>query len=302
MWRIVILTATVGFNLLRIKEISKESFPQFLEKALISRVRPSKSLQNYQNEGEPHVYKSINFTPLGFGYFYFCNRSKSAFSTTISFQNMNGVKLKKPFSNQEAFSIRLDPGEEKIVLTKLDPSVKVKQAFIEAPAFQKNDDDDYDYVLQAKQHGIRKQRIDTHSNQLLDIWFYLYQYDNGILVIYENKTTDRILEENIKFELEGLEIREEKKANQMKVIVKPGETKIIYLDKTAEEFSASYTVSYITKLILPINSPSEIKELVSVIKQKGDKKIRKDLIKDQEVDIYLYLCQHGQWTNPSSRR
>jgi hypothetical protein len=69
---------------------------------------------------------SINLTKFGFGYYYYKNISQFPLLVNILFKNLEGVRIEKSFHLSEV-SFKLDSGEEKIILAKLNPHGKIKQ-------------------------------------------------------------------------------------------------------------------------------------------------------------------------------
>ncbi len=50
---------------------------------------------------------------------------------------------------------------------------------------------------------------------------YTYQHSDGVAILYENQTTNLVLEEEIEFNIKGLEIEGNEKSNKANVKVKP---------------------------------------------------------------------------------
>lgn len=278
-----------GQDEVEIDQISKYRISDFLEKVYISKARTNKSLKGYEEEGEPNVFRVSELTPEGIGYFYFLNRGNSPLTTEYNFKIMQGVKLRKPHRGT-SFKINVNPGEEKIVLTKINPNVDAKQVFTELPSFFKTE---VDLVRTAKDKGNKKQRSDTKSGQPVDIWCYVYQHTEGVIMVYENRTLDLVLDEEVKFELKGLRLEDDPYGDKVKFQLGPGQTKVIKLKKVLPETAISYSVSYLVKSAVELNPlPKSDIELKILAKQKGQLKPRKDTKTGQPVDINCYVYQH----------
>lgn len=272
-----------------IEQVAKYQIQDFLDRVYLSKARNTKELKSYQEEGEPNVFKASDLTPEGIGYFYFLNRGNAPLVTEISFKTMQGIKLRKPYRGG-SFKINVNPGEEKIVLSKIDPNIDAKQVFTEAPSFLKSD---YDLIRATKEKGTKKQRSDTKTGQPVEIWCYVHKHTNGVVILYENKTPDLVLEEEVKFDLKGLNIEDDWNADKIKFQLAPGQNKIVKLKKTQPEFAISYNVSYLVKNVDELNPlPQSDQELLLLAKQKGQQKQRKDTTTGLGINIYCYVYQH----------
>lgn len=283
--------SSYGRDEIELEQVQKYQLNGFLEKLYISKARTSKALKSYQEDGEVNVFKCSELTPEGIGYFYFLNRGNSQLITEINFKTMQGIKLRKPFSGS-SFKLTVNPGEEKIVLTKINPHIDAKQVLTEIPTFIKSEQD---LIRTTKDKGNKKQRSDTKTGQPVDIWCYLHQHSDGVMMLYENRTTDLVLEEEVKFELKGLRLEDNPRSDKMKFQLPPGQTKVIKLKKTQPETSISYSVSYLVKSadeLAPL--PKSDYELRALAKQKGQQKQRKDTKTGQFIDINCYVYQHAE--------
>mmetsp|Transcript_14347 Transcript_14347/g.13916 ORF Transcript_14347/g.13916 Transcript_14347/m.13916 type:complete len:82 (+) Transcript_14347:523-768(+) len=73
-------------------------------------------------------------------------------------------------------------------------------------------------------------RCHPQTKKEMDIFQYQYKHSAGICYLYENKTANKTLEENLKFQLGGLEIVDNPPGNQeVKFKIGPGESKFIKL-------------------------------------------------------------------------
>ena len=73
----------------------------------------------------------------------------------------------------------------------------------------------------------KKEQIQDH-----DIWKYELQHDYGMFFLYVNKTTDKVLTEDIDYVLEGLEVMNQDDKKKVRVRVGPGEEQIVQLGAT----------------------------------------------------------------------
>lgn len=232
-----------GYSTVDFQEVPKAAEANFLEKVYTHKALNSGKLKSYQQEGELNVFKFSELTDDGFGYFFFWNRSESTLNTEVYFKLMSGIKLRKPFAGK-SFKITVAPGENQIVLTKVNPYYEVKQVYSEIATFQRNDNQ---LKKIAKEKGQRKQRKHHKTGEMLDIWCYILQHSDGIFFYYENKTNQYLLDEEVKFKLQGLKIESDPLNSSVKFALPPGQTKEIKLKKTLNEFSIGFSTAYLIK-------------------------------------------------------
>ena len=236
--------STYGIGHTEFDEVPKESFgSEFLEKVYTQKAIKSGALKTYADDGEPDVYKYAELTDDGFGYFFFWNQGLSVLDVDVYFKIMSGIKLRKPYRGK-TFKITVAPGEKQIVLTKVNPYYEVKQVYSEIPTFQKNDEQ---LVVLAKEKGQKKQRKVKAGDKLVDIWCYIFQHSDGIFFYYENNTNEYVLDEEVKFKLQGLKIEEDPYNTSVKFVLPPGKTRSIKLKKTLNEFSIGFSTGYLVK-------------------------------------------------------
>lgn len=114
----------------------KSDLPQFVEKVYIDKGRQSKKLESYADLGQVQCFRAVELTDEGYGFIYYQNKSQKTLSEQINFNVLEGLKLCKPNRGKQ-YQIRVAPGEEKIVLLKVDPdSETVRQSFSERSKFE----------------------------------------------------------------------------------------------------------------------------------------------------------------------
>jgi len=169
--------------------------------------------------------------------------------------DMKGLSLaEKPGAT--TVKIDLPPQSERVVhLIKTEPSFSIKYGmsymvkFVGKGSFGSNRLPESELIRLAKEKGQQKQRKDNKTGEIIDIVLYVLQHDQGVFLYYENKTKNYELEEEVKFELKGLQLAEDPKGNTVKFTLKPGQSRGIIIDSISEEFSISYNVSYMVKQV-----------------------------------------------------
>ena len=74
------------------------------------------------------------------------------------------------------------------------------------------------------------------TGQPQDIFFYTYTNQNGIYYLYENKTADKTLQENVEFTLTGCTIKDmPEHETKVELKLQPGEVKLIQLIRNEDE-------------------------------------------------------------------
>ena len=240
-----IVISSYGIGEAEFSSTSKEEFGgHFLEKVYTSKAVQSENMKSYKDEGEENALRCAELTDDGFGYFFFWNKSQATLNTQIYFKVMSGIKLRKPFRGKK-FDLTVAPGEKQIVITKVNPYYEVKQVYAEHPTFQRNEQQ---LQALAKETGQRKQRKNQKTQEMVEIYCYILQHSDGIYFYYENNTPDLLLDEEVKFKLQGLQIEDDPTSKSVKLIVQPGEKKGIKLKKTLNEFSIGFSTGYLVKV------------------------------------------------------
>jgi len=117
------------------KQVTKQEVPNMVEKIYMDKGRSSKALEDYADVGHPKCMRAIELTDEGYGFIYYQNNEKKTLNEVIEFTELVGLKLCKPFRGQQ-YQIKVAPGEEKIVLLKIDPqSEEIKQSYSEKANF-----------------------------------------------------------------------------------------------------------------------------------------------------------------------
>eukprot|EP00347_Sterkiella_histriomuscorum_P016663 403352333 len=208
---------------------------------------PDCNYSNYEKDQEPNIHKYYQVCKEGYRYIVYNNLSQdSTLVECVTYLVFDGLELVKPYKGQ-SFEITLKPKEKKIVLIK---DVNPFSNSIRTQIQQKICFSTQKLLKLCKEKGEMSQREDSRSKQPVDIYQYELEHPNGICYLYENKTSNKTLEENIKFTINGLEIVEKPAdgSNTVKVKLGPGESKLIELQKTSlNGYSISAGISYLVK-------------------------------------------------------
>jgi len=126
--------STYGPGMTNIQEVSKKEHVNMLDQVFMGKAKNSQKKQTYAREGEVNCYSVVDICKDGFIYCYYNNQSSRTLETEIYFKEFRGVKLRKPFRGQ-AYSLKVPPGQERIVLLKILPNQDVRQVFGEKVRF-----------------------------------------------------------------------------------------------------------------------------------------------------------------------
>ena len=184
----------------------------FDKNELLRKVMASKCSQNlegvtiidFASQGAPEIKKYKCFGEEGYGFFHFVNESKSAtLKEKVSFTTFKGLALCKP-QQGSSYDISVGPGQSKTILIKCDP---------EGYAMSTSSSTSVSFTGKklkemCKELGKKASRPDPSTGQSHDISVYTYQHSSGVCYLYTNNSTAHILEEQIEFQLQGLEIED----------------------------------------------------------------------------------------------
>ena len=106
------------------------------------------------------------------------------------------------------------------------------------------DTSDVNLEAQCLADGKKAGRPDPETGEQMEIDQYNLKHEGGIAYLYVNKTTEHTLEEDLEFQLTGLEIEGKPGETQVQLKVGPGQTKLLKLVGTAKEWKVSCGVSY----------------------------------------------------------
>jgi len=94
------------------------------------------------------------------------------------------------------------------------------------------------------EQGKKAPRPDTETGAHVDIYQYSLQHGGGIAYLYVNETNDKTLEEEIEFQLVGLELEENPGETTIEIKVLPGQQRMVKLRSTEGPWKISTGVSY----------------------------------------------------------
>ena len=90
---------------------------------------------------------------------------------------------------------------------------------------------------QCLREGVKKERAPG-------IYQYYLQHSGGILYLYTNETSDKMLKEEMGFKLEGLEIEGQDDQSKVEIELGPGEEKVISIKATGGGWKFGTSCSY----------------------------------------------------------
>lgn len=182
---------------------------------------------DYAKQGQEKYKKYKAFTPEGFGFTIYKNESEgSTLKERVTFNRFKGLKLLPPFADQEHYEVTVEPGNTVTVLFWCDPE---GYAMSSSTAIQiMHGDSDLKTMLleQGKKNG----RPDTETQEDYGIYQYSMQHNGGMAYFYVNGSSNQILDEEIQFTMDGLEIEGMPEGTDLvEFRLGPGEEKLIKL-------------------------------------------------------------------------
>lgn len=198
------------------------------------------TVQNFAEQGAPKIKKYKHFGPEGYGFIIVRNEEAEAtFEETVKFNTFKGLELLKPESGS-SYEMRVAPGEIKTILIKCDPEGYAMSTSSSTKVVLGNSSLEQQCIEQGK----RAARADPSSGEAYDIHQYTLKHSGGIAYLYVNNTADKTLEEDLEFDMSGLEIEGKPGETAITVRVGPGQRKLVKLRTTADAYKLRVGVAY----------------------------------------------------------
>ena len=219
----------------------REEAPEVLELILKSRALQNGECISYSSEGVPECKRYHEILPEGYGYFYYVNKStRTSIREDCFFKSFKNLELQPPYEGAK-YSIVVGPKEESLVLIKqvdLSKDTKFKHtrkafSLIGSEALKES----------ARISGELAKRKDPKTEEELDVFVYTYKHPEGIAFLYENKTSNKTLEEKVTFKIEGLEIVG-RRGDSVTLRVGPGESEVVELKSVSSQWSIQTSIRY----------------------------------------------------------
>lgn len=194
---------------------------------------------SYENEGEPDIWYKVDKNTDGIGFFCFKNNSASTtLNVTINFISKYSVKIGAPYFLNNKPTIEVGPGQTEVLWYTVTETTGGIQ-FQMKSQFKKLNDGLNEAILKNGQKFVRPylgKDIGIHVNVL---W-----HMEGYGFLYKNESENFILEENVSFEMQDCHIVDNNGRNHVKVLLKPGEKRSIFIMKeegvSGKDFSAKF--------------------------------------------------------------
>eukprot|EP01016_Furgasonia_blochmanni_P007697 TRINITY_DN13083_c0_g1_i3.p1 TRINITY_DN13083_c0_g1~~TRINITY_DN13083_c0_g1_i3.p1 ORF type:complete len:210 (-),score=19.92 TRINITY_DN13083_c0_g1_i3:307-936(-) len=176
----------------------------------------------------------------GIGYLYYQNKSNSPMTETVELFEATNIRVKKPYAGKTTFTVEVPAGEERIVLVRLleGAGYGIKRN----TSFKKTQDQ---LKVMVKSQGKPTRR--KFKGNDVNILVYQTQYNDGVVLFYDNQTENMVLEEEIEFRMSGLVIEGDEKSNSVKTRLEPGGSRLIVLKKVADDWKLEYGIK--TKIL-----------------------------------------------------
>lgn len=152
--------------------------------------------------------------PEGYGFNYFKNDSiEGSLREVVSYTRFTGIELVRPYKNSN-YEVLVPPKQSKIVLLRQTNPISYNLRFKYSSTILLTTEA---LKARAKEKGKMTTRKDPLTGQPVNIFVYSLKHGGGICYLYLNETTNRTLEECMKFQLKGLNIEEYKNQNEIHI-------------------------------------------------------------------------------------
>ena len=134
--------------------------------------------------------------PEGYGFNFFLNDStEGSIREVVTYTRFNGLELVKPYTGS-GYEVLVPPLQKKIVLLKQTNPTSYSLSFTYSSTIILTTEA---LKRRAKEKGKMTTRKDPLTNEPVNIFVYSFKHGGGICYLYMNETTDKTLEECMKF-------------------------------------------------------------------------------------------------------
>ena len=188
-------------------------------------------------------------TIAGYVYFHYSNKTEhSTLNETMTLVDSKHIAV-EAMAESDKFSAIVGPGEDKVVRLKVAKEGNGAYSYSATSSY---------YIQESLPLSVLKEKASsepTESVQIsagddtFDIFFKTYKHSNGLIILYENKTSDKTFFEDTTFDIDNLELENEtlSSSNQVHVEIGPGEDKMLSLkiiDPSKGSYRSAYTRSF----------------------------------------------------------
>lgn len=169
------------------------------------------------------------------------------YKETVNYTKFEGVSLMKPFKGT-GYSVSLKPGEKRTIVIRQDDPLgySLNQQIMQSAL--KLSSKITEQLCKTGPGQKTTQRLDPSNKQPVEIYKHEYKHNSGIAMFYENKTANRTLEEQLSFTMSGMQIvGNEPNVNDVKISLKPGQTKLIELEAVSFPWKFATKCGYLIK-------------------------------------------------------
>lgn len=195
---------------------------------------------NYADKNAPLINKYKCFNDEGYGFIYIKNDEKeSSFKEKVQYTKFEGLEMMKPQQGQ-GYEILVKPGETKMILIKCSPEGYGMSASTLTSIVQGGKKLKELCLTQGKKTA----RPDPDSGEANEIYQYSYQHSEGICYLYVNESQNLTLDEEIEFQLTGLEIEGAPGETKVAFELGPGQQKFIKLKAISTPWKIATGIGY----------------------------------------------------------
>ena len=157
----------------------------------------------------------------------------------MTFNNFKGLKLLPPYEGQ-GYEVMVEPGKMVTVILWCDPEGYAMSSSTSIQIIH----GDGELIQMCQEQGKKNARPDTETQEDYGIYQYSLQHGGGIAYLYVNGSENQILDEEIQFTMDGLEIEGMPGKDTIEFRLEPGQQKLIKLRAVKDGWKIGSQVAY----------------------------------------------------------
>ena len=193
------------------------------------------TIQDMSSKHAPQIKRySCGKAPEGFNFVVVVNDEPEAkFVERVKYETLEGLELLGNDVQGQGYELTVKPGTSKCIVIR---------ASFEGTKFSAS-------TSQAVYHGttmLKQMCLEANQKEPIDgddISRYQYQHPAGFFYLYVNRSSNKRLEETLKFQLEGLEIEGQEDNENVALVVGPGEDGFVQLNATGSSMRLGMAMS-----------------------------------------------------------
>lgn len=192
------------------------------------------------DKGAPLIKKYKCFGEEGYGFIIIENDETAAsYKEKVSYTNFKGLEFVPPETGS-AYDILVPPQGNRTIVLKCDPAGYAMSSSASSQVVHGGAKLEELCLAEGK----KAPRPNPETGAETAIYQYSLRHGGGIAYLYVNETSNLLLEEEIEFNLVGLEIEDAPGETTAEIKVGPGEKKLLKIRATEGQWKISTAVAY----------------------------------------------------------